>query len=288
MSKILECPVCCELVPARNDALTCSKSRCRVAHWRARSAVKPVMCIVPVSGGKDSQACLKMAVEEFGAANVLGLFCDTQFEHPKTYAHVKRMAKLYGVKVRTISGGSVADKIRKHQRFPGGGARFCTDELKIRETRIFLAEFVKTNGPFQVWYGMRTDESSERSKRYAYKDPDDLYEPHEVLAKYPKYLGEAGIRYRLPIVDWTTAEVMEYLDGEENPLYREGFDRVGCFPCLASGDKWKIKAFTHDKFGESQLIVIRKLEEEIGKSVFTSGIGADFDDNSQGCRTCEI
>lgn len=247
-----------------------------------------IACVVPVSGGKDSQACLKLAVEEFGADAVIGLFCDTQFEHPKTYQHVKDMAAMYEVEIVTVSGGSVPDKVRKYQRFPGGGARFCTDELKIRETRIWLAEFVKENGPFQVWYGMRTDESAERSKRYAYKDPDELYEPHEVLAKYPKYLGAAGIRYRLPIVDWTTAEVMDLLNGEHNPMYDEGFSRVWCFPCLASGDAWKIKAFTHDEFGNSQMIAVRQLEEEIGKSVFTSGIGQRFDDDSQGCRVCEI
>jgi 3'-phosphoadenosine 5'-phosphosulfate sulfotransferase (PAPS reductase)/FAD synthetase len=247
-----------------------------------------IRCVVPVSGGKDSQACLKLAVEEFGADRVLGLFCDTQFEHPKTYQHIKDMEQIYGVKILTVSGGSVPDKVRKYQRFPGGGARFCTDELKIRETRIWLAEFVKANGPFQVWYGMRTDESAERSKRYEYKDPDELYAPHEVLAKYPKYLGAAGIRYRLPIVDWTTAEVMDLLNGEHNPMYDEGFSRVGCFPCLASGDAWKIKAFTHDEFGNSQMIAVRQLEEEIGKSVFTSGIGQRFDDDAQGCRLCEI
>lgn len=265
--------------------------------------MKKVKCIVPVSGGKDSQACLKMAIEEFGGDNVLGLFCDTQFEHPKTYQHVKNMSNRYEVEIITICGGSVEGKSKKYKRFPGGGARHCTDELKIRETRIFLAEYSEKFGEVQVWYGMRTDESSERSKRYEFKDPDDMYHPHEVLAKYPKYLGERGVRYRLPIVDWTTSEVMEFLEGFHNPLYDEGFERVGCFPCLAGGDAWKIKAFTHDEFGKSQLIKVRMIEEDIGKSVFTSRIGDafnagcltntqqsgfDFSDTSQGCRICEI
>ena len=41
-----------------------------------------IKCIVPVSGGKDSQCCLKLAVDEFGSDQVIGLFCDTKFEHP--------------------------------------------------------------------------------------------------------------------------------------------------------------------------------------------------------------
>lgn len=250
--------------------------------------MKKVKCIVPVSGGKDSQACLKMAVEAFGAESVLGLFCDTKFEHPKTYNHVKRMSKLYGVEIETICDGDVLSKSRKYGRFPGGGARHCTDELKIRPTRVYLKEYSEKHGAVQVWYGMRVDESSERAKRYEYKDPDDLYQPHEVISKYPKYLGKNGVRYRLPIVDWYTSEVMEYLEGEHNPLYNDGFTRVGCFPCLAGGDKSKIKAFEYDKFGEQQLIDVRIVEQEIGKSVFTAKIGQRWDDDNQGCRVCEI
>lgn len=245
-------------------------------------------CIVPISGGKDSQACLKMAVKSFEPSKVLALFCDTQFEHPKTYAHVNNVVDLYGVDLKTITGGSVEEKALKYGRFPGGGARHCTDELKIRETRIFLKEYSEKHGAVQVWYGMRTDESSARAKRYEYKDPDELYHPHEVLNKYPKYLGANGVRFRLPIADWLTHEVMEYLAGEHNPLYDEGFERVGCFPCLAGGDAWKIKAFEHDDFGRSQLIKVKQIEEKIGKSVFTSGIGFKYDNPQQGCLLCEI
>lgn len=254
----------------------------------ASELLKKVQCIVPLSGGKDSQVCLKLAVEEFGASEVLALFCDTQFEHPLTYRHVEDVVKLYGVTLKTVTGGSVEDKILKYSRFPVGGARFCTEELKIRETRLFLKEYSEQHGAVQVWYGMRTDESNSRSKRYEFVDPDDLYHPHEILRKYPKYLGANGVRFRLPISDWTNEEVMEHLEGRHNPLYDEGFSRVGCFPCLASGDAAKIKAFEHDEFGKSQLIKVRQLEAKTGKSVFTRGIGKKYDDDSQGCRVCEI
>lgn len=268
--------------------------------------MKKVKCIVPVSGGKDSQACLKMAVGEFGRDNVMGLFCDTKFEHPATYEHVKRMSEIYGVHIHTINDGNVIDKCIQRGRFPGGGARHCTNELKIIPTKKFLKHYAETflsEGEIvEVWYGMRIDESSERAKRYEYKDPDDLHLPHEVISNYPKYLGKLGVRYKLPIVDWYTKEVLDYIGEDKNPLYEQGFQRVGCFPCLAGGDKAKIKAFKHDKFGAQQLIDVRNVEDKLGKSVFTSGIGRAFDagciieqdqmdfidDNSQGCRICEI
>ena len=251
--------------------------------------MKKVKCIVPVSGGKDSQACLKMAVEEFGADNVMGLFCDTKFEHPKTYQHIRNLESLYGeIYIHHISDGDVLGKCVQRNRFPGGGARHCTNELKIIPTKKFLKYYAERFGDVQVWYGMRMDESSERAKRYEYKDPDDLHLPHDVISNYPKYLGNLGVRYRLPIVDWYTSEVMEYLEGEHNPLYDDGFTRVGCFPCLAGGDKSKIKAFEYDKFGQQQLIDVRVVEQEIGKSVFTAKVGQRWDDDNQGCRICEI
>ena len=252
-----------------------------------------IKVLVPVSGGKDSQSCLKLAVQEHGIDSVLGLFCDTKFEHPKTYDHVEYMKTLYRVEIVTVNGGSVIEKSLKYKRFPGGGARHCTDELKIRETKIFAKEFAENQGGFEIWYGMRSDESSEREKRYAGKVCDEVYEPHEVMPrKYPKYLGKMGVRFRLPILHWSTLDVLEFLDGEQNPLYKEGFDRVGCFPCLASGDKWKEKAFNHDDFGRSQYAKVLDAQEKIkalgGQGIIWTSQEGKFRNEAQGCLVCSI
>lgn len=235
-----------------------------------------IKCVVPVSGGKDSQACLKLAAAHFGSDNCIGLFCDTQFEHPITYAHIANLQKLYGVEIRTVTGGSVLEKSLKYKRFPGGGARHCTDELKIRETKLFCKSLAEQQGGFEVWYGMRSDESAQRKKRYAGKIDTELYQPHEVIPKkYPKYLGKMGVRFRLPVLDWTKDEIFKFLADEENPLYRvldeDGkpvFDRVGCFPCLASGDGPKRRAFEFDDFGRQQLKEVQKVEKIIGRTVW--------------------
>jgi 3'-phosphoadenosine 5'-phosphosulfate sulfotransferase (PAPS reductase)/FAD synthetase len=247
-----------------------------------------VKILVPVSGGKDSQACLKLAVQQHGPENVRGLFCDTQFEHPKTYAHVEMLKMIYGVEIETVTGGSVEEKCLKYGRFPGGGARHCTEELKIWMTKRYCKALAEQQGGFEVWYGMRSDESPERNKRYAGKTDDTLYAPHEVLPKkYPKYLAKMGVMFRLPILEWSSKEVMAFLDGEQNPLYSEGFDRVGCFPCLASGDKWKEKAFTHDDFGRQQYIKVMRISNQIGKSIWTSKGGKERNEGS-GCLICAI
>lgn len=246
-----------------------------------------IQILVPVSGGKDSQACLELALGFYPVNEVRGLFCDTQFEHPLTYAHVEWMRAHYGVRIDTVSGGSVLEKSIKYGRFPGGGARHCTDELKIRETRIYLKALAQERGGFEVWYGMRTKESGERAKRYANKISEETYEPHEVMpGKYPKYLGKMGVRFRLPVLDWSEKQILALLDGRENPLYAAGFPRVGCFPCLASGDASKEMAFGFDEFGRKQFADVQFVSAQIRKSIWTSKGGRMR--NETNCMLCEI
>ncbi len=252
-----------------------------------------IKCIVPISGGKDSQVCLKLAIAEYGDEYVEGLFCDTKFEHPITYQHIRDISSLYGVRIHAICAGSVEMQIRKHKRFPGGGARFCTEELKIWPSKRFYNDFAMGNGPFEVWYGMRSEESTDRKERYKGKISTDLYAPHEVMSKYPLKLEKLGVVFRLPIIDWSTDEVFERLDGEENPLYRDGFTRVGCFPCLAAGDEHKERAFSYDDVGAKHLNIARSLEPITGFSIYTSKRGQLRHDSGQmdcfeGCAICAI
>ena len=245
--------------------------------------------IVPVSGGKDSQTCLKLAIEKYGSDSVLGLFCDTGFEHPLTYQHIEDMKKRYNVDIHTIKAGDVEGMVRRFGRFPAGG-RHCTVNLKMRPSKKFYKHMAQSLGHgFEVWYGVRSSESAERAKRYIGKVSDEVYAPHDFISDYPKYLEKMGVMFRLPIVDWSTEDVLGYLEGEQNPLYSQGFDRVGCFPCLASGDKWKEKAFNHDDFGKSQYAIVQVLEKEIGKSVWTSkgGKARNCSDGS-GCSICSM
>ena len=246
--------------------------------------------VVPVSGGKDSQACLKLAIGKYGSNAVLGLFCDTKFEHPLTYKHIHDISDMYNVEIVKVNAGSVETKVLKYKRFPGGGARHCTDELKIRPSRDFYREFGKKNGPFEIWYGVRSDESSARTARYTEKFQDEVYPVHEYMPKkFPKYLtNKYGIYVRMPILDWTYGEVMDFLDGEQNPLYDMGFERVGCFPCLAAGDAYKEKTFFFDETGREHYAKVIWLEQEINKSIWTSKGGKKRNTDGNGCSICSM
>ena len=50
-----------------------------------------------------------------------------------------------------------------------------------------------------------------------------------------------------PIIDWTDAEVWEFIKSEKIPycvLYNEGFDRLGCIGCPMARTKGRERAFS--------------------------------------------
>lgn len=240
--------------------------------------------IVPISGGKDSQACLKLALQDYKTNEILGLFCDTQFEHPITYAHIKKISEIYGVKIKTVCAGSVPEQIIKNNMFPNSISRFCTDSLKIQPSKKFYNELSKEQGGFEVWLGMRAGESGKRARRYKNIVDSEIYAPHDVLSSYPKYLENQGVRFRLPIIDWTFDDVIEFLGDEINPLYtaNKGLDRVGCFPCLATSPKNQARHFNFDDFGKQQRVIVMQLEQKIGNKSKCQ------DDLFSGCAICSM
>lgn len=244
-----------------------------------------IKCVVPLSGGKDSQSCAKLALKQFKPSEIIFLFCDTGFEHPITYAHVKKVSDDMGVLLITLSAGTVKEVCTKYKRFPGGGARHCTEELKIRPSKYFYKELANINGGFEVWCGVRTDESPERAKRYQHKVSADLYAPHDFMNKYPKYLEKMGVMFRLPVLDWSKSEIFYFLEGKENPLYAEGFDRVGCFPCLASGDEHQMRAFYYDEVGRKHFAIAEQIAEIAGREVLTT---KKYRGQGPGCALCSI
>lgn len=118
---------------------------------------------------------------------------------------------------------------------------------------------------------------------------DELYPPHLVMpSKYPQYLDALGVKFKLPIVDWSEADVLDYLGALINPLYLPPFNRgrVGCNPCLAAGDEAKEQAFYQDDFGRSQLIATDAIAQIIKKPIWSSKGGLAR--NQLGCGVCSI
>ena len=125
---------------------------------------KKVKILVSWSGGKDSQACLIWAVKKYGSKNIEAVFCDTGWEHPKTYRHVKFVCEMLKVKLTTLKSkkyDGFIDLSIKRGRVPSTKRRFCTEELKIKP----MIDYVLSHRQHVfVIQGIRSDESASRSK----------------------------------------------------------------------------------------------------------------------------
>jgi len=233
--------------------------------------------------------------ERYPNEHIIGLFADTMFEHPITYNHLDKITNLYNLEKVVVCAGSVENQILRNKRFPSDNARFCTSALKIQPAKKWLV--MKAMEGFSVinYIGVRANESPARKVRYCGMS-DELMMPHEFLpSQYPKYMGESlNIRFCIPIVEWSTEDVFEFIKGEHNPLYDDGFESVGCFPCMAGGDKWKQKAFAYDAVGAQHYKMMKRLEPMVIANkhypIFTSAKGkkAERENSQNGCSFCSI
>ena len=115
--------------------------------------------LVQFSGGKDSQACLIKAVNDYGNEKVTALFCDTRWEHEDTYTHIHDVCNQLGVELITLKSRKYKDFVDmsiKKGRFPSTMARFCTSELKV----IPMIDYILSQDEsFIIIQGIRAKES---------------------------------------------------------------------------------------------------------------------------------
>lgn len=177
------------------------------------------------------------------------VFCDTGWEHLLTYKHVRETTEALGLKLVVLKSkkyGGMVDLVTQKKRWPSSQRRFCTSELKTIPMIDYILDTVKDD--FIVVQGIRAAESANRAKMsaqctyfkyyhepYGYdkkgKQKYHTYRRKEVLT-YCKQFAADILR---PVFDWTGQQVINYIlqNGQEpNPLYKMGYKRVGCWPCI--------------------------------------------------------
>lgn len=187
--------------------------------------------LVNVSGGKDSSCVAAWAKNNL--VDFTPVFCDTGWESPITYAYLDYLEQWLGRPiVRLKAQRQFADLVRHEGRFPSRKAQFCTKTLKVR----LCIDFILTQqDDVTVYCGKRREESDARRHtpvRDEYLKPDDYkYRVTAVRAWLENYTADV---YR-PIATWPVEDVFSYAAAYgllPNPLYKQGFGRVGCFPCV--------------------------------------------------------
>lgn len=213
--------------------------------------------LVSMSGGKDSTACLLLALERHPRDEVRAVYADTGNEHELVDGYIEYLEKRTGISVHKIrpdftdwwwrrrdyvrdkwpekgvpddvvtrvlavmekgpTGNPYLDLCIIKSRFPSRRAQFCTQFLKTEPLTEYALQLIDEHGAVESWQGVRAQESPGRAKLPEREDRGGSY-----------------TIYR-PILKWTADEVFAYHRArgvEPNPLYKLGMCRVGCMPCI--------------------------------------------------------
>ncbi len=245
---------------------------------------KAMKVIVTFSGGKDSLAALLWTREHI-TKNFTTVFCDTGWEHPLTYEYIHRIADKLHLDLVTLKSkkydGMVA-LAKKQGKWPSPRFRSCTGELKTMPTIDYVLDEVQDN--LLMIQGIRAAESARRaamSKQCTYFKY--YFEPYGYnkagKPKYHTYRGKDVCTFRKkyaddllrPVFDWSAQQVIDYILAaglEPNPLYRMGYKRVGCWPCVMSVHRDILNIARQSPERIDQIAV---LEKELQSPFFVDG-----------------
>lgn len=178
------------------------------------------------SGGKDSDVILELA--KMAKIPFTPIYKNTTIDPPGTIAHVIEKG------VQIVRPKKTFFQLIENRGVPSRFARFCCAELK--EYKIKDAAIL----------GIRREESRARSERY--KEP-------EMCRVYSK---TENVHQILPILDWTSEDVLEFINERGiklAPVYYRADgsinikQRLGCLGCPMQSIKARVEEFKkHPKF----------------------------------------
>lgn len=226
--------------------------------------------VITTSGGKDSSVCVHLA-ERAGIPFEV-MHNHTTADAPETVYFIRqdlRRLEDKGIKcfvnmpvykgARTSMWNLIPQKLMPPTRL----VRYCCSVLKERggagrfiTTGVRWAESTKRKNTRGIYETMPSDPTK---KIILNNDNDDrrrLFETCTIKAK----------RVCNPIIEWTDADVWDYIEAEKipvNPLYGCGFSRVGCIGCPMAGTAGRQREFArYPKYQEMYIRAFDRMLEE--------------------------
>ena len=173
--------------------------------------------LVSFSGGKDSAVTAYLVKKALGEATLV--FSNTGIEFPETVKFVKKFAEEMECELIELHPPQNFMNLCKELGPPSRMMRWCCFTQKSAPINTFFSGLDKDVLSFD---GIRKSESRSRAK---FKR---LRKNTKIIKQYSAY----------PIFEWSDFEVWLYLlfrDIPINPLYKEGYSRIGCWACPNNG-----------------------------------------------------
>lgn len=225
--------------------------------------------VITDSGGKDSSVCKELAIRAGIPFEIM--HNHTTADAPETVRFVRQEAKRfedlgiqYTINMPTYKGkrtsmwGLIPQKLMPPTRLvryccsvlkeTGGAGRFITTGVRWAES----TSRKNTRGIFE--------KNGDKEHRIILNNDNDdrrrLFENCRLKSK----------RTVNPIIDWSDADVWQFLEESKvptNPLYAEGWCRVGCVGCPMAGQAGRLKEFERwPKYKNLYLLAFKNLLDE--------------------------
>ncbi|MHA1973394.1 MAG: phosphoadenosine phosphosulfate reductase domain-containing protein [Candidatus Hodarchaeales archaeon] len=190
--------------------------------------------VVAYSGGKDSLVTLHLVAQSDVSYEII--FSDTNLEYPETLENIRKISHAFQRKVHTFKNESW-DFWERFQQFgpPTRNSRWCCKSAKLLPVNELLESLFPAEERVLTFLGRRRYESFGRSRES--RVSRNPWTPKQVSAA--------------PIQNWNAFEVFLYIQKHQitnllNPLYLQGFIRIGCWVCPASSmSDFEIMKETH-------------------------------------------
>ena len=280
------------LTPEQEKKIDTAYERFR---WAAKEAERlfDMPLVVRYSGGKDSDVILQLAKESGVPFRVTHNL--TTADPPDNVYYIRRVfARLReeGIEAKiNVPKRSLWKIMRETLVIPSRITRVCCSELKERKM---------PDAPYIVT-GVRWAESANRRAKSGIAM---VYTASAPPPTSPRYTGVEqaaatagllttddastrrlfeqcqmrGVRVLNPIIDWSDDDVWDYLHSrhiEGNPLYKEGWTRIGCVGCPLAGRRARELAFArypklYKAWADAIAYVIAR-RREMGNPMFRAG-----------------
>lgn len=223
--------------------------------------------IVTTSGGKDSSACVELALRA-------GI--DFELMHNHTTADAPETVRFLRSEYKRLEGlGFPPERIIIN--YPVYKQRRVSmwsliPQKLMPPTRIFryCCAVLKEKGGIgrYITTGVRWGESKKRESRGIFesgaRDPSKRIILNNDNDDRRRLFETCSLQHKAicnPIIDWTDSDVWEFIEDAKipiNPLYQCGFSRVGCIGCPMAGTAGRYKQFA--RYPRYQELYIKSFE----------------------------